>query len=78
MMRLFTKKQPTMPTMPTRAFSKEFLREKWWEVMVECLRMAVDDSDGLARCGRDSVKYSGNARAIADAAIAEFEDRWSE
>lgn len=62
--------------LPDLTFSVQSLREMWWNLFVELLYMSVDDPESLVKIGSAPARYIESARAVADAAISEYESRW--
>ncbi len=63
---------------PQLAFTIKSLRESWWDLFVVLLyNSCTDDTDSLLKASGRADELTAAARRIADAAIAEYEDRWA-
>lgn len=74
-MPLFSKKKPAVvQEMPSRKWNQEFIRQEWWAIFSAPFKYAeLEDIRSI-----DIPKCIDKSRAIADAAIDEFEKRWAE
>lgn len=66
------------PEMPVRKWNVEWARKAWWEEFASLIRYSVDDHDSLIVLHANRKRVIAAARDIADAMIAEWEDRWAE
>jgi hypothetical protein len=56
---------------------RQATKDQWWQVFTESLWHTIEDREGLLEAGDKARELVKAARDVADAAIDEYEARWT-
>ena len=63
--------------MPVSKSDVSHIKQLWWGIFSSLIEYSTDDVESLLRAATRTKALVGAARDIADAAIEEYEDRWT-